>query len=172
MTYRSEQTNGEMILAIGSCIEQQLLNDVVNSPYFSMKQPIFWYISNYAYVYNTLTVTLEVLLVKFLKLLEMAQGTADVICEAVIDYLHVSVKAPVVSDLQKMAGGATDGSSVWLGHSQELRKLFPNLFLRIALPIDSLLLPVMLLTQYLKQRILNQVYVFFSHSTTRTAQLK
>ncbi len=36
MTYRSEQTKGEMILAIGSCIEQQLLNDVVNSPYFSI----------------------------------------------------------------------------------------------------------------------------------------
>lgn len=37
------------------------------------------------------------------RLLEMAQGTVDVICQAVIDYL--SVKAPVVLDLQKMAGG-------------------------------------------------------------------
>ena len=34
MTYRSEQIRGGMIVAIGYCIEQQLLRDVVNSPLF------------------------------------------------------------------------------------------------------------------------------------------
>ena len=36
MTYRSEQIRGEMIVATGYCIEQQLLRDVVNSSYFSI----------------------------------------------------------------------------------------------------------------------------------------
>ena len=52
-------------------------------------------------------------MVKFLWLLEMFQGTADVICETVINYL--SVEAPVVLDLQKMAGGVTNGASVMVG---------------------------------------------------------
>ena len=113
MTYRSEQIRGEMIVAIGSCIEQQLLRDVVNSPYFS----IIIDEATDALVHKQLGIRVQYIdctsgsiMVKFLWLLEMSQGTADVICETVINYL--SVKAPVVLDLQKMAGGATNGASV------------------------------------------------------------
>ena len=61
-------------------------------------------------------------MVKFLWLLEMFQGTADVVCETVINYL--SVKAPVVLHLQKMAGGTTNGASVMVGsHTSVVKKI-------------------------------------------------
>ena len=50
---------------------------------------------------------------KYLKLMELSKGMADVITDAIMDYL--TSKAPVVLVIQKMAGGACDGASVMLG---------------------------------------------------------
>lgn len=56
--------------------------------------------------------------VEFLKLLELSQGTADIICDTVIKYL--SEKSPIDLDLEKLAGGATDGAAVILDPLQVL----------------------------------------------------
>lgn len=53
------------------------------------------------YNINTTNCNIEV---KFLKLLELSTGTADVICEAILQYL--SKTAPKIINLQKMTGGA------------------------------------------------------------------
>ena len=152
MTYRSEHIKGEMIAPIGCCIEQQMLRDVVNSPYFS----IIIDEATDASVHKQLGIYVQYIdctsgsiMVKFLTLLEMSHGTADVICETVLNYL--SVKAPVVLDLQKMAGGATDGASVMVGSRTSvvtrIKDVVPK-FISIltVLPIDSFLLLLMLLT--------------------------
>ena len=51
--------------------------------------------------------------VKYLKLMELSKGTADIITDAIVDYL--TSKAPVMLDIQKMVGDACDGESVMLG---------------------------------------------------------
>ena len=116
MTYRSGQIKGEIIVAIGYCIEQQLLRDVVNSPYFSIiidEATDVLVNKQLGICVQYIDCTSGSIMVKFLWLLEMSQGTTDVVCETVINYL--SVKALVVLDLQKMAGGATNGASVMVG---------------------------------------------------------
>ncbi len=116
MTYRSEQIKGEMIVTIGCCIEHQFLRDVVNSPYFSIIIDEATDVS----VHKQLGICVQYIdctsgsiMVRFLGLLEISQGTADEICETFVNY--ISLKAPVVLDLQKMAGGATDSASVMVG---------------------------------------------------------
>ena len=53
-----------------------------------------------------------------LKLLEVSQGTADVITDSIVNYL--TYKAPIVLNLSQLAGGACDGASVMVGaHSSE-----------------------------------------------------
>ena len=46
-----------------------------------------------------------------LKMLEIQQGSADNITQAILHYISVSQLA-----VQKMAGGASDGASVMMGH--------------------------------------------------------
>ena len=151
---------------------------IVNSPYFSIIIDEATDVS----VHNQLGICVQYIdctsgsiMVKFLKLLEMSQGTADVICETVINYL--SVIAPVVFDLQKMAGGATNGASVMVGSRTGVVTRIKDMvtkFISTHCSVHQLSLAASdaadLVHEIGKfQRILNQVYVvFFSYSTTRT----
>ena len=49
-----------------------------------------------------------------MKLLEVTNGTADVLTDTMVSYLTST--APVTLDINKLAGGATDGASVMVGH--------------------------------------------------------
>ena len=49
---------------------------------------------------------------KHLKLMELSKGTADVITDAIVDY--ITSKALIMLDIQKIARGACDGVSVML----------------------------------------------------------
>ena len=89
LNYRSEQTKAEMLAAIGKSLEEELLNEVAKSPYFSIVFDEATDISTnkqlgisvqYINVNNT-KCNIEV---KFLKLLELSKGTADIICEAIL----------------------------------------------------------------------------------------
>ena len=114
---------------------------------------------------------------KYLKLTELFKGTADVITDAIVDYL--TSKAPVVLDIQKMAGGACDGASVMLGvHNGVVSRLKAKVphFIHTHCAAHRLSLAASHASSASKwvQRfeiMLNQIYAFFSQSSTRTAEL-
>ena len=115
VNYNSEQAMAEMVEAIGVSLEEQFLREVQASPYYSIIIDEATDIS----VTKQLGLCIQYLgeggktCVKYLKLLELSKGTADVIIDAIVDYL--TAKAPVVLDIQKMAGGACGEASVMLG---------------------------------------------------------
>ncbi|KAI6651871.1 Zinc finger protein [Oopsacas minuta] len=111
-----------------------------------------------------------------LKLLEIIHGTADVITEAVISYL--ASKAPVTLDISKLAGGATDGASVMVGCEHgvvtRIKQVVPTFIAthcsahRLSLATCDTCNASTMIQRF--QRILNQIYVFFSGSTHEAAE--
>ena len=109
-----------------------------------------------------------------LKMLEIQQGSADNIIQAILHYISVSQL-----DLQKMAGGASDGASVTMscinGVMMQLKGVVP-LFIATHCAAHSLSLPVSQVCEVVPcakrfERLINQMYTFFSHSTARSQKL-
>ena len=80
LNYRSEQTKAEILTCIGSALEENLLEKVTNSPYFS----IIFYEAMDITVHKQLGVCIQYIdrqsacvEVQFLKLLELCKGKAD-----------------------------------------------------------------------------------------------
>ena len=112
LNYRSKQVIAEMVKAIGQSLEKQLVCEVAKSHYYSLTLDEATDIS----VLKQLAVSIQYVdqcgkvQVKFLKIMELSSGTADIITEAIIEYLSKSSL-----DLSKLAGIATDGASVMVG---------------------------------------------------------
>ena len=183
LNYRSEQTKAEMLAAIGKSLEEELLNEVAKSPYFSIVFDEATDISTskqlgisvqYINVNNT-KCNIEV---KFLKLLELSKGTANIICDAILQYL--SKTAPKTLNLEKLAGGATDGAAVMIGSQTgvvtRIKHVVP-LFISshcaahcLSLVACDAATSVPEINRF--QKVLNQLYVFFSRSSIRSSDLK
>lgn len=181
LNYRSEQTKAEILTCIGSALEEDLLERVSKSPYYSI---IFDEATDIT-VHKQLGVCIQYIdqqsacvQVQFLKLLELSQGTADVICDAIIKY--ISEYASINLDLEKLAGGATDGASVMVGSLSgvvtRIKRIVPKFISthcsahRLQLAACDAADSTSTIKQF--QCIVNQVYVFFSRSTNRSAQLQ
>ena len=115
--------------------------------------------------------------VRNMKLLQITHGTADVIVDSLITYL--TTKAPVTVDINKLASCATDGASVMVGCESgvttRLKSVVPTLIAthcsahRLSLAACDASNASSMIQRF--QRILNQIYVFFSRSSVRTAEL-
>ena len=107
--------------------------------------------------------------------MELTQGTAEAITEAIFDYLSKSSL-----DLFRLAGGACDGASVMTGPLTGVVariKLKVPLFLathcvahRLSLAAVDACANSNLVSRF--QSLLNEIYSFFSRSTVHTQQLK
>ena len=108
--------------------------------------------------------------VDFLKLIELSQGTAEVICDTVLTYLNNSAL-----NLQRLAGGASDGAAVMIGSSTgvvtRIKGVVPNLFQLIVLLTASNLLHVMQLNLSLKSSNFNLLSIRFM-SIFRVVQIE
>ena len=111
----------EMVQAIGAAVEEDILCEVKDSPYFSI---IFNEATDIA-VMKQLGICVQYLLnedttvTRDLKLLELQDGTAEAITETLLQYLTTSGL-----DLQCLVGGASDGASVMVGcHEGVMTKL-------------------------------------------------
>ncbi|KAI6659680.1 Zinc finger protein [Oopsacas minuta] len=106
---------GEIVEVIGIILEEEILSEVNKSPLYSIILDEATDIT----VTKQLGVSIPyldnnaVVRTRNLKLLEIINGTADVITETVI--LYLTSKTPVTLDIRKLAGGATDGASVMVG---------------------------------------------------------
>ena len=179
MNYNSEQAMAEMVEAIGVSLEEQFLREVQASPYYSIIIDEAADIS----VTKQLGLCIQYLgeggetCVKYMKLMELSKGTADVITDAIVDYL--TSKAPVVLDIQKIAGGACDGASVILGvHNGVVSRLQTKVphFIHTHCAAHRLSLAASHASSASKwvqrfESMLNQMYAFFSRSSSRTAEL-
>ena len=113
--------------------------------------------------------------IRAIKLMELTQGTAEAITEAIFDYLSKSSL-----DLFRLAGGACDGASVMTGPLTGVVahiKLKVPLFLATHCVAHCLSLAAVdacansnLVSHF--QSLLNEIYSFFSRSTVHTQQLK
>ena len=74
-----------------------------------MRLPIYLLLNNLVSVFNSNAIVR----VRILKLLEITQGTAALLTEALMSYLTST--APVTLNISKLAGGATNGASVMVG---------------------------------------------------------
>lgn len=98
--------------AIGVTLEEEILHEMKNSPFYSVILDEATDISVITQV-GICTQYLEsnaVVWVRNLKLLEFIHGTADVRTEALVSCLTPT--APVTVDIGKLAGGATDEALV------------------------------------------------------------
>ena len=115
LNYESEMTMNEMVRAIGLSLEEEILLEARASPYFSLILDEATDIS----VNKQLGLCIQYLLeggfikVRNIKLLEVKSGSAEVITEAILQYLTST--APVTLDLKCLAGGSSDGASVMIG---------------------------------------------------------
>ena len=177
--YESEQIMGEIVEVIGITLEEEILSEVNKSPFYSIILDEATDIS----VTKQLGISIQyldnnaVVRTRNLKLLEIIHGTADVITEAVISYL--TSKAPVTLDISKLSGGATDGASVMVGCEHGvvtiIKQVVPTFIAthcsahRLSLATCDASNASTMIQRF--QRILNQIYVFFSRSTVRTSEL-
>ena len=111
----------EMVQAIGAAVEEDILCEVKDSPYFSI---ILDEATDIA-VIKQLGICVQYLLnedttvTRDLKLLELQDGTAEAITETLLQYLTTSGL-----DLQCLVGGASNGASVMVGcHEGVMTKL-------------------------------------------------
>lgn len=109
LNYESEMTMQEMVKAIET-IEEDIITEAALSPYYSL---IFDEVTDVS-VHKQLGLCIQYVnpsgkvVARNLKLLELQQGTADYITQAI---------SASQLDLQKMAGGASDGAAVMMGMS-------------------------------------------------------
>ena len=170
---------GEIVEAIGATLEEEILQEVRDSPFYSIVLDEATDIS----VTKHLGICIQYLdknaslRVRNLKLLEVTHGTADVLTESLISYLTTS--APVTLDIDKLAGCATDGASVMVGCENgvitRIKAVVPTLIAthcsahRLSLAACDASRSSSVVQRF--QRVLNQIYVFFSRSSVRTAEL-
>ena len=110
-------------------------------------------------------------------MLELSQETADVITDSIVNYLTNS--ASIVLNLSQLAGSACGGASVMVGaHSGAITRLkeqIPNFIAthcvahRLSLATCNAVEKSCLVKRF--QHKLSEVYVYFSISTVRTAEL-
>ena len=178
-SYESEQIKQEMVEAIGSTLEEKMLIEVRDSPFYSIVLDESTDIS----VKKQLGICVHylgkngTLRVRNLKLLEVNHGTADVITDAMMTYLTSS--APVVLDINKLAGGATDGASVMVGCETgvvtRIKNKVPTFIAthcsahRLSLAACDASNSSSLIQRF--QKILNQIYVYFSRSSVCSSEL-
>ena len=94
--------------------------------------------------------------------------------------LSTYLKSPINLDFEKLAGGATDGAAVMVGSSTgvvtRIKNIVPKFISthcsahRLQLAACDVAESVPAVVHF--QSIVNQIYVFFSRSTNRTAQLQ
>lgn len=177
--YESEQIMGEIVEAIGVTMEEEILCEVNDSPFYSiiLDEATDISVSKHLgicvqYIDKNATIR-----VRNLKLLQITRGTVDVIVDSLITYLNS--KAPVTVDINKLASCATDGASVMVGCESgvttRLKPVVPTLIAthcsahRLSLAACDASNASSMIQRF--QRILNQIYVFFSRSSVRTAEL-
>ena len=166
-----------MVAAIGLDLELDILREIGSSRYFSIIIDEATDIS----VPKSLGLCIQYLdnesnvLVRAIKLMELIQGTAEAITEAIFDYLSKSSL-----DLFRLAGGACDGASVMTGPPTGVVahiKLKVPLFLATTCVAHRLFLAAVdacansiLVSRF--QSLFNEIYSFFSRSTVHTQQVK
>ena len=177
--YESEQIMGEIVEAIGVTMEEEILCEVNNSPFYSiiLDEATDISVSKHLgicvqYIDKNATIR-----VRNLQLLQITRGTVDVIVDSLITYLNS--KAPVTVDINKLASCATDGASVMVGCESgvttRLKSVVPTLIAthcsahRLSLAACDASNASSMIQRF--QRILNQIYVFFSRSSVRTTEL-
>ena len=115
LNYESEMTMNEMVRAIGISLEIAILLEVKTSQYYSVILDEATDIS----VNKQLGLCIQYLTeggftkVRYVKLLEMKRGSAEVIAETTLQYL--TSMAPVTLDLKCFTGGSSDAVSVMVG---------------------------------------------------------
>ena len=177
--YQSETIMAEMVEAIGVTLEEKELEDIKKSPYYSLimdEATDILVTKQLGLCVQYLGSDAEVR-TRNLKLFELSQATADVITDSIVNYLTNS--APIVLNLSQLAGGTCDGASVMVGaHSgviTRLKEQIPNFIAthcvahRLSLATCNAVEKSCLVKRF--QRILSEVYVYFSRSTVRTAEL-
>ena len=176
LNYRSEQIKAEFLTCIGSSLEEQLLENLGKSPYFSLVIDEATDIS----VHKQLGICVQYIdhqsanvQVDFLKLIELPQGTADVICDTVITYLTIGSL-----NLERLAGGATDGASVMVGSNKgvvtRIKGVVPK-FISTHCSAHRLQLAACHAAESIPevvkfQSTVNQIYVYFSRSYKQNRQ--
>ena len=113
LNYESEMTMQEMVRAIHETVEEDIIKEAALSPHYSL---IFDEATDVS-VHKQLGLCIQHInpsgkvVARNLKLLELQQGKGDHITQAILQYISASQL-----DLQKMAGGASDGAAVMVGH--------------------------------------------------------
>ena len=80
-------------------------------------------------------------------------------------------KSPINLDFEKLAGGATDGAAVMVGSSTGVVTRIKNIVPKF-ISTHCSAHRLQLAACDVAESIVNQIYVFFSRSTNRTAQLQ
>ena len=168
----------EMVRAIGISLKKGILLEVKASPYFSIILDEATDIS----VNKQLGLCIEYLLeggftkVCNIKLLEVKSEKAEVIVETILQYLTLT--APVTLDLECFTGCSSDGASVMIGRHGVMTRIqvVPQGFVathcvahRLALAASNACKDIPMVSRF--ERIINQIYTFFSKSTTHAAEL-
>lgn len=180
LNYESEMTMNEMVRATGLTLEEEILLEARASPYFSLILDEATDIS----VNKQLGFCIQCLeggfiKVRNIKLLEVKSGSAEVITEAILQYLTST--APVTLDLKCLAGGSSDGASVMIGKHTgvmtRLQEAAPQGFIsthciahRLALAASDACKAVSMVARF--ERIVNQIYTYFAKSSTHAAELQ
>ena len=175
--YEFKQTMGEIDEAIGLTLEE-ILREVRDSPSYSVTLDEATDIS----VTKQLGICIQyldsnaIVRVRILKLLEITQGTAALLTDALMSYLTST--APVTLNISKLAGGATNGASVMVGReSGVVTKIRHSAYVhrhtlqshRLSLASCDASNASSMVQRF--QQILSQIYVFFSRSSVCTAEL-
>ena len=178
--FRSEQTMHEIVVCIGSVLENE---KVKLSPYFSIIADESTDIS----VHKQLALAVQYLCLetatvktRYLKLLDMsgpgkeASVTGETLSEAIRGYLQTHAL-----DLTKLIGASCDGAAVMLGQRHGamtyLKQFAPELIVthcsahRLALASCDAAAKCPWFSRF--EKVLNQVYSYFSHSAVRYTKL-
>ena len=182
-TYTSEQSMQEMIEAIGFTIEKDLLQKICASPFYSVvldESTDLSTVKQLGLVVEYLDTQLGIPQTRYLKLVDLTpavHATADVIVNAVTRYLETTASPP--PGIAKIAGSTCDGASVMLGRENgvmaQLKAKIPGLIVthcsahRLALAASDSARITPWFNRF--EKVVNQIYTFFSRSAVRTAEL-
>ena len=174
LNYLSKQTMGEMVASIGLALEADMLEEIRSFRYFSIIIDEATDIS----VTKSLGLSIQYLdfeaniRVRAVKVIELKQGAAEAITDAVFNYLSASL------DQQKLAGRACDRASVMTGPlTGVIARIKVPLFLATHCVVHRLSLAAVDACAdsslvYRFQSLLNEIYSFFSQRTVHTQHLK
>ena len=179
--YEFGQIMDEIIDAIGSVLEEEILCKVVASPFFSIiidESTDISVTKQLGLCVQYFDVERAIVQVCNLKLLEITNSTSEAITDAILSYF--TSKAPKKVNIGKLAGAATDGAAVMTGCNEgvttRIKALVPTLIAthcsahRLSLAVCEACNSSMSVKRF--EKVLNQIYTFFSKSSVRTAKLK